>query len=71
MADGTTGHGMKYIIAIVLLALIIGTLTTLGVYFILGSNPGYFYAKFIATPLSLVAAVVIFLIYDELYPKKK
>jgi len=41
---------MKYILAIALGTIVIGSLLSLGVYFLFGENLGYFFVKFIAVP---------------------
>ena len=62
---------MKYIVTIILSSILVGSLLSLGVYFILGSGAGYFFAKFIAGPAGIVLSLIIFLVYDGLYPKTK
>lgn len=61
---------MKYIITIILGAIIIGGLLTVGTYYLFGKNPGYFFAKFVATPVGLIGSFVLFVVYDSLWPKK-
>ena len=62
---------MKYVVAVALGALLIGFLLSLAVYFSLGADIGYFFAKFIAAPVGLICAFVLFIIYDSLWPKKR
>jgi uncharacterized membrane protein YiaA len=62
---------MKYIIAIVVGAVIIGVGLSLAVFALLGDNPGYFFAKFVAAPVGLMGAVLGFFLYDSLWPKRK
>jgi dipeptide/tripeptide permease len=61
---------MKYIITIFIGAIIIGGLLAVGTYFLFGANPGYFFAKFVAAPVGLIGSIVLFVVYDTLWPKK-
>ena len=61
---------MKYIVIIGLLALLIGLLSSLGVYWVLGEQWGFFFAKIIAAPVGIAGAVVMFLVFDHVWPKK-
>ena len=60
---------MKYIVAIVVGALAIGSLLSVDAYYLLGANPGYFFAKFLAAPVGLAGSFVLFIVYDHLWPK--
>lgn len=62
---------MKYIVAIIIGAVIIGGGLSVGVYYIFGANPGYFFAKFVAAPVGLLGAAFGFVVYDTLRPRKK
>jgi len=62
---------MKYLIGIIISALIIGGMLTISVYYTLGEDPGYFFAKLIAAPMGLLGAGFCFVVYDTLWPKKK
>jgi len=62
---------MKYLIAIIICAIVIGGLLTISVYFLFGSDAGFFVAKFIATPVGLVGGIGCFLLYDSIWPKNK
>ncbi|MCB1790890.1 MAG: hypothetical protein KDJ27_19740 [Gammaproteobacteria bacterium] len=62
---------MKYIAAILLGALIVGGLLTAVVYSLFGAEAGWFFAKFIAGPLGLFCAFLLFIIYDTLWPKSR
>lgn len=61
---------MKYIISIFISAVIIGGLLTLGTYYLFGANLGYFFAKFVAVPVGLIGSIVLFVVYDTLWPMK-
>jgi len=62
---------MKGILAILSGAVVIALILSLGVYYIFGDNPGYFFVRFIAVPAGLAGAGVLFLIYIAVFPKKK
>jgi len=62
---------MKYLVAILLGALLVGGALTVVVHYLFGSNPGYFFGKFIAGPVGLMVSGVAFLVYDTLWPRKK
>ncbi|PKM43444.1 MAG: hypothetical protein CVV05_14665 [Gammaproteobacteria bacterium HGW-Gammaproteobacteria-1] len=62
---------MKYLVAISLGALIVGGALTAVIHYLFGTNPGYFFAKFVAAPVGLVVSVVGFLVYDTLWPRRK
>jgi len=62
---------MKYLIAILLGALVVGGALTFAVHYVFGSNPGYFFAKFVAAPVGLVVSLVGFLVYDSLWPRRR
>lgn len=61
---------MRYVFAVLAGGLLIGLLLSFAVYYLLGFNPGYFFAKFIAGPVGLASAFVIFIAYDHIRPKK-
>lgn len=62
---------MKYLVAILLGALLVGGALTVAVHYFLGSSPSYFFAKFIAGPVGLMISGFGFLVYDSLWPKQK
>lgn len=62
---------MKYLVAILLGALLVGGVLTVAVHYLFGSNPGYFFARFVAGPVGLIVSGFCFLVYDTLWPRKK
>ncbi len=61
---------MKYIIAIALGTIVIGSLLSFGAYFLFGENFGYFFVKFIAVLVGAISSLILFVVYDTLWPKK-
>ncbi|MEW6645805.1 MAG: hypothetical protein AB1450_01220 [Pseudomonadota bacterium] len=61
---------MKYLVALLLGALLIGGVLTAGVHYLFGAGPGYFFAKFIAGPVGLLVSGFVFLVYDSLRPQQ-
>lgn len=61
---------MRYLIAILVTALSIGGALSALVYVVLGANPGYFFAKFVAAPVGLIGTLLGFLLYDSLWPRR-
>jgi len=59
---------VKYLVAIGAVA--IGLTLGLGAHWLLGADAGYFVAKFIAAPVGLVASFLLFVVFDDLWPKK-
>lgn len=62
---------MKYLVAILLGALLVGGMLTAAVYYLFGYNSGYFFARFVAGPVGLIVSGFGFLVYDTLWPRKK
>ena len=60
---------MKYIVAILMGALLIGSALVFVVDIALGSNSALFVAKFTAGPVGLLIAWVLFLAFDSIWPK--
>ena len=60
---------MKYIVAVVAGALLIGSVLSVAVYFLWGSSPAFFFAKFIAGPVGLASSFALFILYDSKWPK--
>jgi len=61
---------MKYIIAISISTIIIGLIFSFGAYYFFGDSIGLFFVKFIAVPAGAICSLILFVIYDELWPKK-
>ena len=62
---------MEYVVAVVSLAIVIGLLLSAAVYYLLGADIGYFFAKFIAGPAEFLCSLVLFIVYDHLWPKRQ
>ena len=61
---------MKYILAIALGTIVIGLLLSFGVYWLFDDRVGLFFVKFLAVPIGGVCSFILFIIYDEMNPKK-
>ena len=61
---------MKYIVWIVFGTVLISSILSFGAYFLFGDNAGYFFVKFIAVPSGVISSLILFIIYDTLWPKK-
>ena len=62
---------MKNIAAILVGALAIAIILSLGVYYIFGDEPGYYFALFIAVPAGLAGSGVLYLLYTAVRGAKK
>lgn len=62
---------MKYLVVIVLLAILIGLLLALGVHALFGADAALLFGKFFAAPAGLALSVILFLVYDHLFPKRE
>lgn len=60
---------MKYLVVIVLLAILVGLLLSPGVHALFGADAALFFGKFIAAPSGPALSVILFLVYDHLFPK--
>ena len=61
---------MKNIAVILVGALVIAAILSLGVYYIFGDEPGYYFALFIAAPAGLAGAGMLYFIYTAVWRKK-
>lgn len=62
---------MKYLVAILAGALLVGLALAVGVYRLFGAEVGHFFAKFLAGPAGLVVSGAAFVVYDTLWPKQR
>lgn len=62
---------MRYLVSIFLCALAIGAFFSFVVYLVFGNDAAQFVAKFVSGPLGLAGAVLLFLIYDAVFPKSR
>lgn len=66
---------MKYLVAILVGALLVGLALAMGVYRLFGrlfgAEVGHFFAKFLAGPAGLVVSGAAFVVYDTLWPRKR
>ena len=62
---------MRSLVALVLLALLIGLLLSLGVHALWGFDAALLFGKFFAAPAGLALSVTLFLVYDHLFPTGK
>lgn len=55
-------------VAIGVLAVLIGTVLSLLVRYLFGADSGGFFARFIAAPAGLAGAFILFILYVTLFP---
>jgi uncharacterized membrane protein YhfC len=61
---------MKHLVFVGLLAILIGLLLALGVRALFDVDAALFFGKFFAAPAGLALSVILFLVYDHLFPKR-
>jgi len=62
---------MKYILILGLGTVVIGLLLYVGVDYFFDDWVSSFVAKFVAAPVGFIVSLFFFLMYDQIWPKKK
>ena len=65
-----TRENKSIIVIIALGAIMIGAITTLGIYFIYGERAGYFFMIVLALPLGAISSLLLMILYNAMSSKK-